>query len=79
MAKAPFQSSSSFNGLTLTVHFLGSDMDNYLLDLEEQLGFPDFRKGYVVAEEFHQSKVSNNPIHIMSKFNYSNNRIYLKI
>ena len=79
MAKAPLKSSTSFNGLTLTVHFSGSDMDNYLLDLEEQLGFPDFRKRYVVAEEFHESKVLNNPNHIMSNLNYSNNRIYLKI
>ena len=34
------------------------DMDNYLLDLEEDLGFTEFRKRYVVAEELIHQKVS---------------------
>ena len=32
-------------------------MDSYLLDLEEELGFTNFRKHYVVAEELEESNL----------------------
>ena len=40
-------------------------MDNYLLDLEEDLGFTEFRKRYVVAEEFIQQKVLQSLITVL--------------
>ena len=42
------------------------DMDNYLLDLEEDLGFTEFRKRYVVAEEFIHQKVSQSLLQLCS-------------
>ncbi|XP_063687422.1 ATP-binding cassette sub-family A member 2-like [Bolinopsis microptera] len=48
-------------------HIGNLDMDSYLLDLEEELGFTNFRKHYVVAEELEESKVTarfgDSPLH----------------
>ena len=40
-------------------------MDNYLLDLEEDLGFTEFRKRYVVAEELIHQEVSQSLITVL--------------